>query len=75
MPAAGQITLATGLELVEVPAGPCLSSAPVPDGFAYDNERPRHIASSCAGFMIGLARPSPTTAFRDFVDGGGYSAP
>src|SRR6185312_16560591 len=31
----------TGLEMVEVPAGPCTIGAPA-RGFAYDNERPRH---------------------------------
>src|SRR3954451_370112 len=31
----------TGLELVDVPAGPAEVGAG-PDGFAYDNERPRH---------------------------------
>src|SRR5437660_2278764 len=31
----------TGLEMLEVPAGECLVGAP-PEGFAYDNERPRH---------------------------------
>src|SRR6185312_8576430 len=31
----------SGLELVDVPAGGCTIGAPA-DGFAYDNERPRH---------------------------------
>ena len=37
----------TGLEMVEVAEGPVEIGAP-PEGFAYDNERPRHMASTGA---------------------------
>jgi iron(II)-dependent oxidoreductase len=40
-PGAGGARGLSGLELVEIPAGPCTLGAPA-DGFAYDNERPRH---------------------------------
>jgi iron(II)-dependent oxidoreductase len=60
---------ATGLELVEVAAGPCQLGAGAA-GFAYDNERPRHTVR-LPGFLIGLT-PVTNGAYRDFVDGGGY---
>jgi iron(II)-dependent oxidoreductase len=59
----------TGLELVEVPAGPCTIGA-APDGFAYDNERGRHEANP-GGFQIGRAPVTNATYLR-FVEGGGY---
>ena len=59
----------TGLELVEVPGGPCLIGA-APGGFAYDNERPRHRVE-VPGFAIG-ATAVTNQAFLDFVLGGGY---
>ncbi|HEX4805604.1 MAG TPA: ergothioneine biosynthesis protein EgtB [Conexibacter sp.] len=62
----------TGLELVEVPAGPCTIGAPA-DGFAYDNERPRH-AVELPAFRIGRA-PVTNGAFAEFVAGGGYERP
>ena len=62
----------TGLELVEVPAGPCTIGAPA-DGFAYDNERPRHELQLPA-FRIGRA-PVTNGAFAEFVDAGGYERP
>jgi iron(II)-dependent oxidoreductase len=59
----------TGLELVEIPAGRCELGAPA-DGFAYDNERPRH-RTDLPSFLIG--RASITNAsFLHFVEGGGY---
>jgi iron(II)-dependent oxidoreductase len=62
----------TGLELVEVAAGRCTIGAPA-DGFAYDNERPRH-AVELPAFRIG--RTAVTNgAFRAFVEGGGYARP
>ncbi len=76
MPEAGgpDATLArlTGLELVAVPGGPCTIGAPA-DGFAYDNERPRHPAELPA-FRIGRA-PVTNAAFLAFVEGGGYARP
>ena len=59
----------TGLESVEVPAGPCEIGAP--DGrFAYDNERPRHRVELPA-FRIGRT-PITNATFLSFVEGGGY---
>ena len=40
-----------GLELIEIPAGPCTIGTG-PDGFAYDNERPRH-RTDVRGYLIG----------------------
>ncbi len=59
----------TGLELVEVPAGPCTLGAAA-EGFAYDNERPRH-AIELPAFRIGRAAVT-NGAFRAFVEDGGY---
>jgi iron(II)-dependent oxidoreductase len=59
----------TGLELVEVPAGPCTIGAG-PDGFAYDNERPCH-ELELEAFAIG--RTAVTNgAYLEFVRAGGY---
>lgn len=60
----------SGLELVEVPAGPCTIGAP-PEGFAYDNERPLHELELPA-FHIGRV-PVTNGAFAEFVHGGGYA--
>jgi iron(II)-dependent oxidoreductase len=60
---------ATGLELVEVPAGACTIGAPE-HGFAYDNERPRH-RTDVRGFMIGRS-PIVNATYLNFVEGGGY---
>ncbi len=62
----------TGLELVEIPAGPCTLGAPA-DGFAYDNERPRH-GIELPGFLIGRAAIT-NGAFQAFIEGGGYARP
>ncbi len=62
----------TGLELVEVPAGPCTIGARA-EGFAYDNERPRH-ERRLAAFRIGRA-PVTNGAFAEFVAAGGYRRP
>jgi iron(II)-dependent oxidoreductase len=58
-----------GLELVEVPAGPVEIGSP-PDGFAYDNERPRHVVEVGA-FAIGRT-PVTGSAWARFVADGGY---
>jgi iron(II)-dependent oxidoreductase len=71
-PADPTLAALTGLELVEVPAGPCTIGAPA-DGFAYDNERPRH-ARELPAFRIGRA-PVTNGAFMEFVTGGGYRRP
>jgi len=68
----GALAGLTGLELVEVPAGPCTVGAPS-DGFAYDNERPRH-GLDLPAFRIG--RTAVTNgAFQAFIEGGGYARP
>jgi iron(II)-dependent oxidoreductase len=59
----------TGLEAIEIPAGPCTIGARR-FGFAYDNERPRHGADLRA-FRIG--RTAVTNAsWLTFTEGGGY---
>jgi iron(II)-dependent oxidoreductase len=60
---------ATGLELVEIPAGACTIGAPQ-HGFAYDNERPRH-RTDVRGFMI-ASSPIVNATYLNFVEGGGY---
>jgi gamma-glutamyl hercynylcysteine S-oxide synthase len=59
----------TGLELVEIPAGPFTIGAPA-EGFAYDNERPRH-RTDVRGYMIGRT-PITNATYLHFVEGGGY---
>ena len=59
----------SGLEPVEVPAGPCVLGA-AEGRFAYDNERPRHRAELPA-FRIGRT-PITNATFLHFVEGGGY---
>ncbi len=59
----------TGLELVEVGAGPCTIGAPA-DGFAYDNERPRH-RTDVREYLIGRT-PITNATYLTFVEGGGY---
>jgi iron(II)-dependent oxidoreductase len=68
-PHAGQVADLTGLELVSVPSGPCIVGA-IAEGFAYDNERPRH-ELSVPGFQIGRA-PVTNASYLRFVEGGGY---
>jgi iron(II)-dependent oxidoreductase len=60
----------SGLELVEVPAAriPIGASA---DGFAYDNERPRHEVEVEA-FFIGRV-PVTNDDWREFIGDGGYA--
>ena len=60
---------ATGLELVDVPGGPSGIGAGA-DGFAYDNERPRHVVE-VAGFSIGRS-PITNATWLTFAEGGGY---
>jgi iron(II)-dependent oxidoreductase len=55
--------------MVRVPAGPFLMGA-VPDGFAYDNERPRHEVD-LPEFEIDRV-PVTNGAYREFVEDGGY---
>jgi iron(II)-dependent oxidoreductase len=58
-----------GLELLEIPAGPCTIGA-VAEGFAYDNERPRH-RTDVRAYLIGRT-PITNASYLTFVEGGGY---
>jgi iron(II)-dependent oxidoreductase len=59
----------SGLELVEVAEGP-VEIGSEPEGFAYDNERPRH-TDSTARFTIGRT-PVTNATWLSFAEGGGY---
>jgi iron(II)-dependent oxidoreductase len=59
----------TGLETVTVPAGRFELGAGE-DGFAYDNERPRH-ERELPAFAIGRG-PVTNATYLSFVEGGGY---
>ena len=59
----------SGLELIEIPAGTCTIGA-APDGFAYDNERPRH-RTDVRAYLIGRT-PITNASYLTFVEGGGY---
>ncbi len=59
----------TGLELIEIPGGECTVGAPG-EGFAYDNERPRH-RTDVRAYLIGLT-PITNATYLTFVEGGGY---
>jgi gamma-glutamyl hercynylcysteine S-oxide synthase len=65
----GGVAHHTGLEMIEIPAGPCVIGAPA-DGFAYDNERPRH-RTDVRGYLIGQT-PITNATYLHFVEGGGY---
>ncbi len=54
---------------IHVPAGPCQIGAG-DDGFAFDNERPRH-AVDVPAFAI-ARRPVTNATWMHFVEGGGY---
>jgi gamma-glutamyl hercynylcysteine S-oxide synthase len=56
-------------EWIDVPAGPFEMGAG-PDGFAYDNERPRHTVELPA-FAI-ARRPVSNASWLSFSEGGGY---
>jgi iron(II)-dependent oxidoreductase len=58
-----------GLELVTVAGGPVAVGAG-PDGFAYDNERPRHRVE-VPEFAIGRT-PVTNASWLSFAEGGGY---
>ncbi|HEY5198972.1 MAG TPA: ergothioneine biosynthesis protein EgtB [Solirubrobacteraceae bacterium] len=60
----------SGLDLVDVPGGEFTVGAG-PDGFAYDNERPRHTVGRRA-FRIGRV-PITNGDWRSFMRDGGYS--
>jgi gamma-glutamyl hercynylcysteine S-oxide synthase len=63
------VSALTGLEMVEIPAGPCTIGARG-DGFAYDNERPLH-RTDIRGYLIGHT-PITNATYLTFVEGGGY---
>ena len=67
--AGDSVARATGLEMVEIPAGPCMIGAPR-RGFAYDNERPRH-RTDVRDYLIGRT-PITNASYLTFVEGGGY---
>jgi gamma-glutamyl hercynylcysteine S-oxide synthase len=54
---------------IEIPAGAFAMGAG-PEGFAYDNERPRHVARTAA-FAI-ARRPVTNASWLGFSEGGGY---
>ncbi len=56
-------------EWIDVPAGPFEMGAG-PEGFAYDNERPRHVIELPA-FQI-ARRPVSNASWLSFSEGGGY---
>jgi len=56
-------------EWVEIPGGPFAMGAG-PEGFAYDNERPRHVREVPA-FRI-ARRPVTFASWLTFTEGGGY---
>jgi gamma-glutamyl hercynylcysteine S-oxide synthase len=68
-PSGDGVARATGLEMVEIPAGPCTIGAPG-SGFAYDNERPRH-RTDVRAYLIGRT-PITNASYLTFVEGGGY---
>ena len=68
-PPPGNGAAPTGLEAIEVPPGPCTLGAPA-EGFAYDNERPRHPVE-LAAFRIGRF-PVTNGSWLSFAEGGGY---
>jgi len=59
----------TGLELLDVPAGPAVIGAS-DEHFAYDNERPRHVREVPA-YRIGRT-PVTNASWLSFAEGGGY---
>ena len=59
----------TGLELIDIPGGPCTIGAQ-DFAFAYDNERPRH-RTDVRGYLIGRT-PITNASYLTFVEGGGY---
>ena len=62
----------SGLDLLDVPGGSFPVGAPA-DGFAYDNERPRHSVAHRA-FRIGRV-PVTNGDWLSFVHDGGYARP
>jgi iron(II)-dependent oxidoreductase len=59
----------TGREAIAIPAG-AFEVGAAAQGFAYDNERPRHMAALPA-FRLGRT-PVTNATWRTFAEGGGY---
>jgi iron(II)-dependent oxidoreductase len=57
------------IDLIYIPTGACTIGAPA-QGFAYDNERPRH-HTDVRGYLIGRS-PITNASYLTFVEGGGY---
>jgi iron(II)-dependent oxidoreductase len=55
--------------MFEVPGGECEVGSP-PNGFAYDNERPRH-RTDVRGYRMG-STPITNATYLHFAEGGGY---
>jgi iron(II)-dependent oxidoreductase len=68
-PPQGALSDATSEEWALVPAGPFEMGA-TREGFAYDNERPRHVVELPA-FQI-ARRPVSNASWMSFSEGGGY---
>jgi iron(II)-dependent oxidoreductase len=68
-PDGDSVARATGLETIEIPAGPCTIGVSA-TGFAYDNERPRH-RTDVRAYLIGRT-PITNASYLTFVEGGGY---
>ncbi len=68
-PPRGETARLTGLELVDIPGGR-FELGIGKDGFAYDNERPRHDVPT-RDFRIGRS-PVTNATYLHFVEGGGY---
>jgi gamma-glutamyl hercynylcysteine S-oxide synthase len=64
-----QVPMPTPEEWIEIPAG-AFEMGAGPEGFAYDNERPRHTARTGA-FHI-ARRPVSRASWLHFSEGGGY---
>jgi hypothetical protein len=62
----------SGLERLTIPGGRCPIGAG-PEGFAYDNERPRH-QTDVREFRIGRV-PITNASYLTFVEGGGSTSP
>ena len=71
--AAGAALARPRMDACPVAAGRSRSATPA-TGFAYDNERPRH-ARRARPRSRSTARRSPTRAYAEFVDDGGYERP
>src|SRR3954451_12403813 len=69
LPGLGPVVASADAAWLRVPAGPFAMGAS-DDGFAYDNERPRH-ERHVGGFAI-ARRPVTNATWLRFVEGGGY---